>query len=137
MSDPLKGPIAVGTKTTEMTQLECPTRKEPQLFCAVKSPLMAIVMLVSEASPVLVSRTCCGVLFVPTVWGREKFRLLPESTAVAAAWPLPESCAVCVPSSSVMENTPARPPAAVGLKVMETVQPKFGASDVPQVFALI
>src|ERR1700733_6221074 len=119
---PLSGPTFAGTYTTEMAQVACPIRKEPQLFWAVKSPLTAMEIPVNAMSPLLVSDTCCGVLLVPTCCC-EKFRLVPESTAVATACPLPESCTSCVPASSWMESTPVRPPAAVGVKVTAIVHP--------------
>ncbi len=61
---------------------------------------------------------------------------------MAGALPMPESEAVCVaavavPALSVMESVARREPLAVGVKVIESVQPVSGASVAPQVLAKI
>ncbi len=54
---------------------------------------------------------------------------------MAGAVPVPESEAVWVPASSVMVKVPVRVPEAVGVKVMDTVQPVLGARVEAQVLA--
>jgi hypothetical protein len=55
--------------------------------------------------------------------------------SVAGALPVPERVAVWVPTWSVIESLAERAPAAVGVKVIETVQPVEGGRVVLQVLA--
>ena len=62
---------------------------------------------------------------------------MSESVAVGvAATPVPLSVTVCGEpvALSVIVSVPVRLPAAVGVKVMEMVQPAFAATLVPQLF---
>ena len=55
--------------------------------------------------------------------------------SVAGDVPVPDSVAVWEPMLSVTEKIPVRKPEAVGAKLIDTVQPKFGARLVEHVFA--
>src|SRR5260370_14721315 len=67
--EPLRVPTAVGVKVTKMVQLPRAARLPPQLLVWAKSPLAAIVRLLSARTAlVLVSVTDCGALGVPTGW---------------------------------------------------------------------
>src|SRR6266516_594480 len=63
---PVRTPFALGLKATLIVQLPPAGTLEPQLFCAMKSPLAAMLEMVNVAPPVLVSVTLCGLLVVPT-----------------------------------------------------------------------
>src|SRR5258708_17924176 len=69
MMIPLRVPTAVGVNVTWIVQLARPARLLPQLLVCAKSPLAAMVRLVSgRAALVLVSVTDCGALGEPTGW---------------------------------------------------------------------
>jgi hypothetical protein len=64
---PLRVPFAVGVKVTLIVQLPPPAATlEPQLLVWLKSPLMAMLAMVSTAVPVLLRVTACAVLVVPS-----------------------------------------------------------------------
>src|SRR5260370_1133945 len=63
---PVRAPAAVGVKITEMVQAPAAPTDAPQVLVWLKSPLAAMLVIVSVAVPVLVSVTTCAVLDVPT-----------------------------------------------------------------------
>src|SRR5260370_42452234 len=67
--EPLRVPTAVGVKVTKMVQLPRAARLLPQLLVWAKSPLAAIVRLMSARTGlVLGSVTDCGAHGEPTGW---------------------------------------------------------------------
>src|SRR5262245_51168718 len=64
---PVRDPVAVGVKVTEIVQVADGDREVPQPLLWLKSPLAAMLIIVSVAEPVLVSVTVCAVLVVLTV----------------------------------------------------------------------
>ena len=61
---PVREPVAVGAKVTEIVQVPATATEAPQVLVWLKSPLAAIVVIVSAADPVLVSVTDCAALVV-------------------------------------------------------------------------
>ena len=66
VSVPLSGPMRVGVYTTLIVQEALTATLEPQLLVCEKSPLAAMLPIVSPAAPVLVRVTLCEALEVPT-----------------------------------------------------------------------
>jgi hypothetical protein len=64
-----------------------------QEFVSAKSPLVAILVRIRSAVPVLVKITLCAALVVPTDWPA-KVSLLAESVTVGALKPTPASVMV-------------------------------------------
>ena len=88
----------------------------------------------SATSPEFVRVTDCAALVVPMVCCA-KVRAVGVRVSVAGALPVPESAAVWVPAESVSESVAERAPLAMGLKVMESVQPVEAPRLFPQVLA--
>ena len=65
LSVPLRVPIAVGVKVTLMVHLAPPARLLPQLLVCEKSPLVVMLVMLSETVPVLVRVTGLEALVVP------------------------------------------------------------------------
>jgi len=63
--EPVREPVAVGAKVTEIVQVPAAATEAPQVLVWLKSPLAAIVVIVSAADPVLVSVTTWAALVVP------------------------------------------------------------------------
>jgi len=130
-------PVAVGMKATVRAQVECAASDVPQALTTVKSPVVMVALRrVSGTSPALVMVICCvGLAVLSCCCG--KVREVGVRVSVAGELPMPVSCAVCVPAESVSESVPVRVPLAVGVKVMESVQPVEGARVAVQVLAEI
>src|SRR6202789_295056 len=119
-----------------MEQVECRLSELPQVFTAVKSPLVICAAIsVKGRSPELVRVICCTALAV-VICCAAKVSVSGERASVAGDVPIPESEAVCVPAPSVIEKTPLRVPDAVGINAMETVQPTLGPRLAPQVLVV-
>ena len=65
---PVRVPVAVGAKTTEIVQLAFTARLAPQLFDWAKSPEAAMPLMASAAVPLLVKVTACAGLVVVIAW---------------------------------------------------------------------
>ena len=63
---PVRVPVAVGLKVTEMLQLAPAATLVPQVLVSAKSPEAAIEVIESDAWPELVSVTDWAVLVEPT-----------------------------------------------------------------------
>ena len=59
---PVRAPAAVGVKVTEIVQVPAAATDAPQVLVWLKSPLAAMLAIVSAAVPVLVSVTTWAVL---------------------------------------------------------------------------
>jgi hypothetical protein len=131
--EPVRKPVAVGVKLTEIVHVPATATEVPQVLVWLKSPLAAIVVIVKGAVPELVSVTDCAALVVPTAW-LLKVKLVGE-TLTAGAVPVPVNETVCglLLALSVTEIDPVRDPVAVGAKVTEIVQVPATATDEPQV----
>ena len=64
---PVRVPVAVGLKVTLMVQLPPAATELPQLLVSVKSPLIAMLLMVKLAVPPLVRVETLAVLVVPNV----------------------------------------------------------------------
>ena len=91
-------------------------------------------MRVRATSPEFVTVMVCCELDVVSCCG-PKVRDWAEMASVAGAVPVPESEAVWVPAPSVIVKVLVRVPEAVGVKVMDTVQPVLGRRVEAQVLA--
>ena len=65
VTEPLRDPVAVGAKVTLIVHDELAARLVPQVFVCEKSPLAAMLEIVSVALPGLLRVTLCGLLLVP------------------------------------------------------------------------
>ena len=72
LTEALREPVAWGVNVTLMVQFAPVATLVPHVFVWLKSPLLApatvILLIVSDALPVLVSVTACALLAVPTSW---------------------------------------------------------------------
>ena len=66
VTEPLRDPVAVGAKVTLIVHDELAARLVPQVFVCEKSPLAAMLEIVSVALPGLLRVTLCGLLLVPS-----------------------------------------------------------------------
>ena len=64
---PVLVPRDTGLKVTEIVQLAPALTVVPQVLVWEKSPLAVIFVIASEALPVLVNVTVCGLLLVPAI----------------------------------------------------------------------
>ena len=98
--------------------------------------MVAMLLMVRVAVPLLVSVTACAALVVPTTW-LPKLRLVVERVAAGpvVVAPVPLRLTVCgLPAAlSVIERVPERVPVAVGVKVTLMVQLAAAATEAPQV----
>ncbi len=123
LTEPLRAPWAVGEKVTLIVQFPCGATIEPFVqvvpVASAKSPVMPIVLILSVALPLFVSRNDCAALVVPVAC-RANDRLVGTSVT-AGAMPVPESvtgCGLGLPNaSSAMLTEALRGPVAVGVKV--------------------
>lgn len=111
---------------------EAPAASEvPQLLVWVKSPVVAMEPIVSEASPELVSVAAC-VVVVCTICG-VKVRL--GVNPATGATPVPDRAAEAVNGCELVnESVAVLLPRESGLKATEIVQLAAGASDAGQLF---
>jgi hypothetical protein len=82
---PVLAPPAVGLKVTEMVQLAPPLRVVPQVLVSEKSPLAAMLEMVSEALPVLARVTVWALLLVPDIWAWKVSEVGDKVTTACAA----------------------------------------------------
>ncbi len=61
---PVREPATVGVKVTEIVQVPAAATDAPQVLVWLKSPLAAMLVMVSAADPLFVSVTACAVLAV-------------------------------------------------------------------------
>src|SRR5581483_2501387 len=67
VSVPVRLPVDVGVKSTEIWQFAPAARLVPQLFVCAKSPLVPIDVMASASAPVLVIAMTCGGEVVLTI----------------------------------------------------------------------
>lgn len=135
-SAPPQGPAEAGLNVTLRVQFAPAARVVAQLFVSTKLvEILVTLEMVSDAPPVLVNVTNCGVPVTPTAWF-PKVRLLGERLTVGAAWPEPARLAVCgLPAAlSTIDNVPERVLAAVGANTTLTAQCAPAANVAPQPF---
>jgi len=148
VNEAVRVPLAVGLKVTLMAQLPLAATELPQLLVWAKSPafvpVMAMLVRLKEAPPVLVRVTVSAALTVPTAW-LAKLRLAAERLTVGELAapegltgdpaPMPERRAVWMPPLALSDtlSKAQRMPAAVGVNVMLTAQLPSDATEVPQV----
>lgn len=63
---PVRVPVTVGVKVTEIWQLACAARLDPQVVDSAKSPEIPMLLMDSGPVPVLVKVTDCAVLVLPS-----------------------------------------------------------------------
>jgi hypothetical protein len=81
VSVPVSVPAALGEKVTSMVQEPLAATRPPQVSVCEKSPLVAMLAMVSDPVPVLLSVTGCEALVVPAAW-RPKVRLVGAALAM-------------------------------------------------------
>ncbi len=129
---PVRVPVAVGLKATEIPQLAPAASVDPQPFEIVKSP-EAVTEVIDTADAVLLLRvTFCAALVVPTVW-LAKVRLEGESVTEPPVVlpPVPVRVATSLPADVAMVRVPLNVPVDVGLKTTLVVQLAPAGSVVP------
>ena len=62
--EPVRDPVAAGVNFTEIVQVPATVTEAPQVLVWLKSPLAAMLVIVSAADPVFVSVTDCAALAV-------------------------------------------------------------------------
>ena len=90
---PVRAPVAVGIKVTDIVQLAETAIIPPQLLVAEKSPVAKIDVIVTGTCPVFASVTLCAPLVEPTCCDAN-VRLI-EDSVIAGAAPVPVSCKTC------------------------------------------
>ena len=130
--DPLRAPLVVGLKVTLIVQVAPELTVEPQVLVWAKSPLAAMLVMLSEALPLLVSVTDCAALVVPITW-LEKVNMETDRLTTGAI-PVPLSATVWVlPATplllSVTVSAPLLFPSAIGVNVTLIVQDPPAARD--------
>jgi hypothetical protein len=133
VSVPVRVPLAVGLKVTEILQLDPAVTLPPQVFVSPKSPATAMDITLRVECPELFSVTVCAALVVPIAC-EAKLKLAGASAAVAGVIPVPVNETACGDPAalSVTDSVPVREPLAVGLKVTEIPQFAPAASVAPQ-----
>src|SRR5580704_9749456 len=144
MTAPLMAPVApsAGEKVTLRVQAAAAAsaRFGLQGFApapvAEKSPVVAIVVRVTEPLLVFITVRAFAGLVVPTACAaKESVAGVKVSGAVAPPEPVPVSAMSCGenPAASVMATAPSMLPFALGVKVTAILHLAFDASDAPQV----
>ena len=131
---PALEPPALGLKVT-LTLHEAPAATlEPQVLVWEKSPLIAMLVMMSVALPVFVSVKLCGLLLVPTAC-EANAKDAGETLAAGPPEPVPVRLTVCVAglALSVMVRVPVLVPLAVGPNVTLMLQEVPAATLEPQV----
>ncbi len=96
--------------------------------------MVAMLLMLSVAVPLLVSVTACAALVVPTCWLLKVRVLLDNVTAGAIPVPLRLTLCGLFGALSVIDSVPVRVPVTVGVKVTLIVQLAPAATEVPHVF---
>ena len=132
LSVPVSGPVAAGEKVTLIVQEPPAATLPPQLLVSPKLALMARLVMVSGALPVLLRVTGCDPLVVPAFW-LPNVRLGGETpaTGVAAAPVKPTVCGLSE-ALSVTVKVAVTVPAAPAVKVTSMVQLAPAAKLEPQ-----
>ena len=86
-SAPARGPVAVGVKIMLILQCAPEGTEPPQVFVTAKSPVGCMLVIESDAEPMLVKTTVCGVLGTPMLWSGNArlvaLRLISGATEIA------------------------------------------------------
>src|SRR5512140_3455117 len=132
VSDPLRSPVVAGVNVTLIRQLAPAVTLVPQLLVWLKSPVVAMPLMVSGALPVLVNVTLCAELETPTNWPA-KPRLTGKRVATGAL-PTPDNATVgtAVLLLLVSMSVPLREPDTEGTKLTFRIQLAAGARLAPQ-----
>ncbi len=88
VTEPVSGPGATGEKVTVTIQVPPAATLLPQLLVSLKFALVAMLVMLSAAAPVLLKLTCCDTLCVPRFW-LPNARLDGETPA-SGATPVPD-----------------------------------------------
>jgi hypothetical protein len=134
---PVLVPVAVGLNTTWMVQLVFAARLVVHVVVeTLKSPVVAITMLVSATLWLFFSVNVFGKLVVPTVCNAYVALI---GVNVTGAMPVPDSGTVCglFAALSVIVMLPVRNPSWVGVNVTLIMQFAPAASVLPQGFVLV
>ena len=108
-----------------------------QLFVCAKSPLVAMLLIVSGPLPMFDNVTFwAGVEVIPTVWLANVMLSVDRLTTGPAPLPVPVSDTVAglLEELLLSENVPARVPDAVGTNWTLKVHDDFAASGLVQLF---
>jgi hypothetical protein len=120
---PLRLPSAVGVNVTLIVQFPFADTLEPQVSVWAKSPLAAMLVIMSGALPEFVRVSVCGLEAEPTAWPA-KVRLAGNPVACGVPTPVPIKASVWgLPGAlSVIWKALFRTPPSEGVKVMPTLQ---------------
>jgi hypothetical protein len=135
---PVRVPVAVGVKVTEIVHFAPAATELPQVCVSAKSPEALIDVMESAAVPEFVSVMVCAALVEPVVC-EANVRLVGERVTagdvVIGRAPVPLKATVWGEplALSVMVTVPVRAPVAVGVKLTEMVQLVPPATTLPQV----
>jgi hypothetical protein len=136
VSDPVLVPVVVGVNVILMVQFADVAKVAPQVVVvSANGPVTAMLVIVSDAVPVLLSVTVCAALVAPG--GSEgNVKLLAETVTAGADTAPPNRVTDCglFGALSVMTTVPLALPEAVGVKATLMVQDAPAATDAPQVF---
>ena len=131
---PERVPPAVGVKVMLMLQFAAAARLAPQVLVWAKSPLAAMLEILSVTFPEFVSFTDCAALVVPGARLANVRLVGARVTAGPVARPEPDKLTECgLPDAlSLMERLAERFPAEDGVKVTPMEQFALGAKLEPQ-----
>jgi hypothetical protein len=83
---PVSAVATVGVKVTEIVQLVFAARVAPQVYVALKSPVIWMLLIVSGVAPEFATSIVCAVLTVFSVWGR-KFSVPGDTATFGMVFP--------------------------------------------------
>jgi len=129
---PVLVPTTVGVNVTFMEQLADVGKLVPQVVFSANGPVIAMLVIVRDAVPVLLSVTVCAGLVTPGD-SEGNVKLVGESVTAGAAVAPPARVADwgLLAALSVTINDPDRAPGAVGVNVMLIGQLAFAAREAP------
>ena len=129
---PLVGPMTVGENVTLIVQKALAARLPPQLLVWPKLTLVAMLVMVNWALPVLVRVMGCAALVDPTSCA-EKVNVEGDKPT-AGATPVPAKLTVwgLLESLSIIVSVPVRDPVCVGVNVTSIVQLSPAPTEAPQ-----
>lgn len=128
---PVSEPGARGEKVTVRVQRVPAATLFPQLLVSLKLALVAMLVMLSAAAPVLLKVTCCDTLCVPRFW-LPNARLDGETPATATT-PIPVIFKVwgLAQPLSVMVTVPGSVPTLLGVRVTSMVQVPRDGTEPP------
>jgi hypothetical protein len=133
VSVPVLVPTTAGVNVMLMEQLADVGKVVPQVVFSANGPVIAMLVIVRDAVPVLLSVTVCAGLVTPGD-SEGNVKLVGERVTAGAAVAPPTRVTAwgLLAALSVMTNDPERVPGAVGVNVTLIRQPCPAAREAPQ-----